>query len=750
MVSYRSYIDVIINQQRQSLALSSLSMEESYNTGWGGEGILVSSRNSELDLSSMLLHGLQFGLGPGVPVSATLALAGAYPHRTPVAPPASEDGNANGDSAGGESESTESTEVAVPLTAGTVVRIWPSMITSVEPLEASSTSGTMLKVTLVDPITYLSTRSIWGAYRAASAASMIGGALSLAAGGEGKPTLSPALPNLPTIKIIDNMLSPEAQVIPYSIASGQTLGEWLEYITGVLGIRIELSANPDDSIDVILTDQMPSGALLQMNAELAQPTGSRRGRRGGRRTPAPTPTVAAAHGRLFITGIEGNPGVTARDIVLDDPLHSTFQRVGGRGSVGQLIKGTNITLDEAAKRRQFEIDSAYTEMLVLHARSKQPGLRPGKLVQLDRPLLRIQQWQVFTSLHTVEATTYNNTTFLGRGDWPWRPPQPSTEGATYITGAVDGGAGFIDFEPVPRDRLGRIPVTLSFLPRPVGEEAKRLIAGDSNQDMRLDLSDFNAKDTDDYQNNQADWEQKSRQYDDGDFDDPFPGKPTRDLSEAEQEERTKMAEKRVSALKYKAYLEASKKDQKDKDRDGYVTKLDEEISTELAAKLREDPASHDNFRMQVSAKRAGRLGDIEGERIESQLLDEYERIFFPSSDASEDNPYADIRQEARLAKEQWPPRLPMAAIEPMAGGVHGFIPGHRQNDICRIIVHNPMYAEIMGFQYRSNRLINSSLVGATAGMVVEHDFRESWSGMVFRPTANLETPIRNSNTEGVA
>ena len=734
MVSYRSYIDVI-NDEGNSLALSSFSMEEGYNTGWSGQGIIVSSRSARLDLGSMMLLGLRLGLGPGIPASALLALAGAHPHRTSAAPPAPQS-----DSGGTESDSggaSTSTEVAPLITAGSVVRIWPSVITNVEPLEATLTSGTMLKITLVDPITYLSARPIWGAYRSASAASMIGGALSLAAGGEGKPTLNPVLPNLPTISITDNLRSGVA-AIPYSIASGQTLGEWLDYMTGALGIRIELTANSDDSIDVVLTDQRPAGTLLQMNTELAQPTGSSNDDRES--------TSLATHGRLLITGIEGNNGVVARGSVLDDPLHSTFRKFGRSGSVGQLIKGVGITLDEATRRSQFEIDSAYTEMITLNTRSKQPGLRPGKLINLDRPLLRIQRWQVLTSVHTVEATTYNNIAALGRGNWAWYPPQPPIEGTAYISGVVDGGVGFIDFEPVPRDRLGRIPVTLSFLPRPVGEEAKQLTASDSNQDMRLDLSDFEEQSINDYKSNSVQWDEKARQYDAGDYDDPFPGRPTSDLTAAEAQERERTAAERTSALKYKAYKRASEKDRQDKDRDGYVTAIDSQVSAELEAKLREGPASHDNFRMQVAARRAGRSDDVEGMHIESQLLDEYESIFFSPQDTSLEDTNADARQEANLSKERWPPRLPMTAIEPMAGGVHGFIPGHRQSDICRIAVHNPMYAEIIGFQYRSNRLINPSLVNATAGMVVEHDFRGSWSGMVFHPTTNLETPIHNPAT----
>ena len=96
-------------------------------------------------------------------------------------------------------------------------------------------------------------------------------------------------------------------------------------------------------------------------------------------------------------------------------------------------------------------------------------------------------------------------------------------------------------------------------------------------------------------------------------------------------------------------------------------------------------------------------------------------------------------QQAELADEQWPPRVPLAVIAPMAGGLHGFIHGHRQGDVCRVAIHNPLYAEVTGFQYRSNRQINSDIVGATAGFVVEHNLSEAWSGVVFQPAQDLET-----------
>lgn len=104
--------------------------------------------------------------------------------------------------------------------------------------------------------------------------------------------------------------------------------------------------------------------------------------------------------------------------------------------------------------------------------------------------------------------------------------------------------------------------------------------------------------------------------------------------------------------------------------------------------------------------------------------------------------------EAHLADEVWPPRIPLALIGPTAGALHGFIHPHRQGDICRVAIHNPLHAEVTGFQYRSNRVINPGVVDATAGLVVEHDHGSAWSGMLFHPVDEL-APATMSLTDSV-
>ena len=105
------------------------------------------------------------------------------------------------------------------------------------------------------------------------------------------------------------------------------------------------------------------------------------------------------------------------------------------------------------------------------------------------------------------------------------------------------------------------------------------------------------------------------------------------------------------------------------------------------------------------------------------------------------------REDAADEGERWPPKIPLPIVEPMAGAMHGFIAAHRHGDICRVAVHSPLNAEIVGFQYRDDRKINVDLAGAVAGIVVEHNYAQSWSGLVFKRTDAVDSPVTDADGE---
>ena len=80
--------------------------------------------------------------------------------------------------------------------------------------------------------------------------------------------------------------------------------------------------------------------------------------------------------------------------------------------------------------------------------------------------------------------------------------------------------------------------------------------------------------------------------------------------------------------------------------------------------------------------------------------------------------------------EEWSPTM-MLAVEVEGGGsIHAMVADHREGDLCKIRVHGPLRAEIVGFVHRDDRAIKESAVATTAAMLVgqEHD---EWEGLAF-------------------
>ena len=93
-------------------------------------------------------------------------------------------------------------------------------------------------------------------------------------------------------------------------------------------------------------------------------------------------------------------------------------------------------------------------------------------------------------------------------------------------------------------------------------------------------------------------------------------------------------------------------------------------------------------------------------------------------------PFTQTLPKATGTMKPLKPLIALPISEQMAGGAHGFIPTHRQGDICKVLVHNPSFAEIIGFSYRSN-FINETMVDVSAGLVMEHQL-DNWAGVLFR------------------
>ncbi len=731
-IRYKSYLELPGNEDANILPVSGFGVTERYNAGWRGVARISATSETPVTVGQMFGLAINQTMMPGTPVALHLTLDSDE-----------DDDDTSSGGNGGTSDEDESED------EGVIVRAWPSVITSIDPAVSPDGLTGSCDVHLVDPVSYLLAQPVWGAYRACSVGEAVGGVLSMAAGGGGRPTLQPVLAGMPSLYVVE-LFRDSLNELPYVLACGQSLGEWLNDALGTLGLRMEIFGSANGRVSLTLTDSRPNGEPIPMFVLGSKSTSD---------DDEDVPTEIGA-GALEIRSVDAFPSPIRRGGVLDDPTLGSFRRFGYLGAVGSVQSGSDLDTDEAALRASLGLAAAQAQMLTLRADTRQPGMRPGRITQFTAKFFGINRWQVARVRHELRGNVYKNSLDLFPAASSWHPPAPSAKPPRIVSAIVDGGPDdYLFHEPIPRDRLGRIPVAMSFLPTPTGAEAVLLSVADSDKDMRITLADFESSQVDEYANNKEHWDQEAERLRAGEYDDPFPGRDDDDLSDEEKAKREELAEKRTAALKYVAYQWAKARDDADKDRDGYVSSRDKAMSDGLKAEM-SDPAKRAELEKQWQAYRAGTLAEIIPDEAERKarlpLLREYGALFGDGSGPEGDSDLgmteaekaaaAKHRHDADMADERWPPRIPLTVVEPMAGSLHGFIPAHRHGDICRVAVHGPFHAEILGFQYRSNRRINANLVKSTAGLVVEHA-ETAWSGVVFRLTEELEDEGTASNSE---
>ena len=214
-----------------AIDVPNFSLSESYNTGWSGK-VMLSADDRGLSpvhyLNVLFAHGFMAGS------AVTLDLL---------------DLDASGDEP--------------------AVRKWPSVISAIKPVARRDTTrgGVDCDIFIVDPISSIALRPVWGVYRSTSAAEIVGGMLSVAAGGDGKPTLNPVLPDAPAVEIVPRYRQ-ALSVLPYALAVGRPFSEWLIAFVGMLGLRAELSAAVDsNSVVLTLTDTVPTATAWNMGVK---------------------------------------------------------------------------------------------------------------------------------------------------------------------------------------------------------------------------------------------------------------------------------------------------------------------------------------------------------------------------------------------------------------------------------------------------------------------------------------------------
>lgn len=665
------------------LPLTRLELAESYNAGWRGRAVMAQRVRPGMSSSVFMGSMMAAGALPGAKGTVFLTLRRA----------------------GGGND--------------LILRSWPVGLGAIEPKETGDESVAACTIGIMDPVTYLEDRPVWGAYRGCSAGEIFGGVVSMAAGGSGKPTLTPALPGLPPMTITASHRE-SLNWMQYAIAAGQPLGEWLGEVVGLLGLRIEMTGSSDGGVGVHLTDMQAMAEELPSRVAGVWPAD------GGKPDQSRTP--------FTLTGMYGQPTVPIRASVLDDVTQGAFRRVG-RGSVGSVVEALGIGPDEVAARLIATRRGRDAERFALSATTMQPGCRPGRVANFDIAVRGVAKWQVAGVRHHLSGDSYDNDVTLFNALFPWAPEQPAQRPDIVVPAAIDGGEQYKASAPVPRDRMGRIPVRFPFLPAETAEDAATREAGDRDGDGDVEMDDFTADEFGDT----AHWQQEAEALRSNALRDPFPGRGDGELTSEELARRQALANRRRGARRYIAYLGAKEREEADRDHDGYVTRRDALVSDRLGAALGDE-----HKRAQIEEwDQAMRMGTLEEDfpdisEEDALLVAEYGGLFGPEAGRSDDLTVLQAAADVDIAAQKWPPLLPLPVVNPMAGRMHGFIPSHRQGDACRVAIHGPFSAEVIGFQYRDDRPINAQIEGATAGLVVEHDHGGGWTGLVFRPTDEVE------------
>ena len=365
--------------------------------------------------------------------------------------------------------------------AGTAARTWPSVVTSVatEGSEDVNEPDAACLVTLRDPLTYLGDRPVWAAFVECPLGRMLGGALSCAAGHDGRPTRNPILPGMPTVRIHEE-LRDEVADVGYAIATGEPLGRWLDRVFSRLGVRIEMIGDGDGILHLTLCDGIPSGTSVNSDGGLDM-------------TLDPNREPSATN--LFLSDVDVNAPAIVRGGLLDDVAGDGPQLFGPGGALETVLVERQPNADEAVRRAGFRQANRRLKQTRATFSSGQPGLTPGRVVNLKpedpvaqrshplasgpppgaatpsgveiqsppTALLGARRWQVADVAHLCERARYWNQASFEKTGLAWRPEPPLERGAMVVSGVVDDGTS-AQGELVGRDRLGRVPVRLSFIP----------------------------------------------------------------------------------------------------------------------------------------------------------------------------------------------------------------------------------------------------------------------------------------------
>ena len=376
------------------------------------------------------------------------------------------------------------------MKGGPRARTWTSVITAATARAPDSSERyAMCALLIADPLTALRNRRVWFGWGECALDALVGGAMSCAGNGAGVPGREPVLRGMPPIRIYSEV-RPAVRRVPYSIARGETLGEWLDGLCEALRIRIEILSTSDGRLAIALRDAPPPRSGLNRGGPIEMTADD---------TVEPSTDVIVL-GRTMLAS-----SAAERGSVIDIPSRGDPVRFGETGALGDVFETPYISDDEARERKLRREKRGALAQVRVYGLTGQPGMLPGRTVRLmqrapngtgagdsrddsgnapsagtasvgdppappqaaasaeEHTLFGASEWQVCETPHIYRGGGYVNEVALEKASEAWFPEGPHERRRTHVlTGVIECGAAQAG-ERVARDRLGRIPVRLAFM-----------------------------------------------------------------------------------------------------------------------------------------------------------------------------------------------------------------------------------------------------------------------------------------------
>ena len=423
----------ILSTQGNGIGLTSFTIDEERGDGWAGVVTLVvasADLSTAVTPEEVFTYVMNQGLLPGTAVSLCLE------YNT-------------------EDEDRQ------------LARVWPSMITHIETVpwnsddtpgdraSAIKTKGAICKISISDPLRYFSDSPVWGVYKNASLKEILGSVLSSVAGDSGittataTDTATVTASSLPTIEIGGNVRAAITS-IPYAIAAGETLKEWIGAVFGRLGVRIEVLGSVDNEskprINLMLSDNPP---------QVSVPISVRA-----------SEDVTNDNTLMQVVSLNFRPIREQRGAIVDSPTEGSTRRIGPSGAVEMSLYGEGINVDEARYRNLFSYERDMSAAVTVSGYMTDPRPYPGHVVNIAASSNIFtgagSDWQVIDTHHTFSSEGYRNRVLLEQQGVAWRPLIPSLWGPVIVSGSVHEYSDERDVgKIVSRDAEGRIPVKFS-------------------------------------------------------------------------------------------------------------------------------------------------------------------------------------------------------------------------------------------------------------------------------------------------